>query len=116
MIDSERRKPPERCSAKQSGSMKLMLKHISTLAFFWRMTARMRRQRAFSEQQRSLTQILTKRAVGSEFCCKHSEDTLRLRTSSSALSQLILRTQSPISISTAWQMGQAQVNRESLRR
>jgi hypothetical protein len=80
--------------------------HILTLGFFWRMTAGMRRQKGFSEQQRSLTQIIMKRTVGSEFCCNNSEGILRLRTNSSALSRLIPRMRSPISISTARQVAQ----------
>src|SRR5882762_8100629 len=77
------------------------------------MTARMRRRKVFSEQQHDSIQILAKPTAGSEWCCKNSENILTPKTNSGARSRLILRIQSPISISIARHATQAQINNES---
>ena len=97
-------------------SMHPVRRPIVTSEFFWRETARMRRQKRFSELQRNLTQIPTLLTVRSGLCCKNSGNILGLRTNSDALSRLILPMKSPLSISTERQVAQRKINRESLRR
>src|ERR1017187_7549914 len=83
-----------------------MQKHVLASDFLWQMTARMSRAKGCLEEQRRLTQILTLRMAGSESCCKNKEDIQKLRPSSSALSRLILRTQSPVFISAGRRVAQ----------